>query len=184
LQALIATIVASGATPAIPTPLIGAAMIDETCVPWPNWSCTAALFEQSPLPISTGSASGSWSNTNEHDRARSRFGAMSGWVRSTPLSMTPTTTPRPVARAWVEASAPMSDMSHWQSASGSLLAAANVPPNSASQIADAPAAFTVLAVDRALAAGAAMPSRSARVARAARERRITGRLLPGPCRPP
>ena len=59
MQTLIATIVASGATPAIPMPLIGAAIVEATCVPWPFWSWTAALFEQSPPAISTGRAVGS-----------------------------------------------------------------------------------------------------------------------------
>jgi hypothetical protein len=32
---------------------------------------------------------------NEQDRPRSRFGAMSGCVKSTPVSMIPTVTPSP-----------------------------------------------------------------------------------------
>ena len=39
---------ASGATPATPIPLIGAAIVPAVCVPCPARSCSAALFEQSP----------------------------------------------------------------------------------------------------------------------------------------
>ena len=126
MHALSATIVASGATPAIPIPLTGAAIVDATCVPCPPRSCTAALLEQIPLPASTGLVNpatmvGSSDRTNEHDDARSRFGVMSGWLRSTPLSMTPTRTPLPVVRAWVAWSAWISAMSHWHWARGSEL---------------------------------------------------------------
>ena len=58
VHALSATIVASGATPAMPTPLTRPAMVVATWVPWPCRSCTAALFEQSPLATSRGSAVG------------------------------------------------------------------------------------------------------------------------------
>ena len=58
VQALSATMVASGATPTMPTPLTRPAIVVATCVPWPCRSCTAALFEQSPLAISLGSAVG------------------------------------------------------------------------------------------------------------------------------
>ena len=73
--------------------------MDATCVPWPFRSCTAALFEQSLSATSTGSAAGVSEKMNEHDAATSRFGAMSGWVRSTPESITPTRTPSPFATA-------------------------------------------------------------------------------------
>ena len=46
---------------------------------------------------------------------------MSGWVGSTPLSRIPIVTPSPVARDRAEAVASISAMSHWQTASGSLL---------------------------------------------------------------
>ena len=115
-----ATIVAFGATPAMPMPLIGAAIVDAVWVPWPARSCTAALSEQSPPAISTGSAVGSWSKMNEQESARSRLGAMSGWVMSTPLSSTPTRTPCPVASVRAAALAWIRDMSHWQAASGSV----------------------------------------------------------------
>ena len=46
--ALRTTSVASGATPATPFPLIGAAIVPAVCVPCPARSCSAFLFEQSP----------------------------------------------------------------------------------------------------------------------------------------
>jgi hypothetical protein len=120
VQALSATRVASGPTPAIPMPLMGAAAIEATWVPWPYRSRIAALLVQL-VATSTGSAVGVPGLMKEHDRARSRLGAMSGWVGSTPLSRMPMVTPAPVARDLAEAVASMSAMSHWQTASGSLL---------------------------------------------------------------
>ena len=99
MHALIPTSVASGATPAMPIPLTGAPISDETCVPCPLRSSTAALFVQLPFAISDGSAVGVPLKMNEHDRATSTLGAMSGWVKSIPLSITPTLTPSPVACA-------------------------------------------------------------------------------------
>ena len=46
--ARISLIVAFGATPATPRPLIGAAIVPAVCVPWPFRSWTADLFEQLP----------------------------------------------------------------------------------------------------------------------------------------
>src|SRR4051794_36360250 len=94
----------------------------------------ARLLEQSPLATSLGSATGSSLVMNEQDRPRSRFGAMSGWVRSTPLSRMPTVTPRPVALSCVAEFAPTIAISHWQPASGSLLGVAYTPPNRLAQI--------------------------------------------------
>ena len=56
---------------------------------------------------------------NEHDRPTSMAPARSGWVKSTPPSITPTTTPvtggeRPAVRAGVDVR-----MSHWQADNGS-----------------------------------------------------------------
>jgi hypothetical protein len=45
--------------------------------------------------ISWGSAVGFPGLMNEQECAASRFGAMSGWVASTPVSRTPTFVPRP-----------------------------------------------------------------------------------------
>ena len=115
-----ATILACGATPAIPTPFTGAAIVDATCVPWPPRSWTAALFAQFPFPSSCGSAVGVVSKMNEHELATSRFGAISGWVMSTPPSITPTRTPRPVATAYEPpVVALIWSMSHWHAARGS-----------------------------------------------------------------
>ena len=61
-----ATSVASGATPAIPTPLTGAAISDATWVPCPYRSPSAALLPQSPFAISSGAAVG----VSEDERAR------------------------------------------------------------------------------------------------------------------
>ncbi len=83
----------------MPMPLTGAAMVEATCVPWPARSSTAALLVQSPFAISDGAAVGVPVVMNEHDSARFRLGAMSGWFVCTPLSMTPTLTPWPVALA-------------------------------------------------------------------------------------
>jgi hypothetical protein len=57
VQALSATRVASGATPAMPIPLTGAAAMEATWVPWPYGSRTAALLAQL-VATSTGSAVG------------------------------------------------------------------------------------------------------------------------------
>src|SRR5215213_7389805 len=120
VHALSATRVASGATPAMPIPLMGAAAIEATWVPWPYRSRMAALLVQL-VASSTGAAVGVPGLMNEHERARSRLGAMSGWVGSTPLSRMPMVTPSPVAWDRADALASIRAMSHWQTASGSLL---------------------------------------------------------------
>src|SRR5262245_59490056 len=57
---------------------------------------------------------------NEHDAAMSRFGAMSGCVRSTPVSMSPTRAPAPWLTPYEPLGvAPIARMSHWQAPSGS-----------------------------------------------------------------
>ena len=78
----------------MPMPLIGAATVEATCVPCPLSPGPPPCWSRSPLPASIGSVSpativGSSERTKEHDDARSRLGAMSGWLRSTPLSMMP-----------------------------------------------------------------------------------------------
>ena len=72
------------------------ALIDATWVPWPYRSRIAALSVQL-VATSTGAAVGVPGLMNEQERARSRLGAMSGWVGSTPLSRMPMVTPSPVA---------------------------------------------------------------------------------------
>ena len=65
------------------------------------------------VPTSCGSAVGVLLKMNEHDHARFRFGATSGWVTSIPESITPTVTPCPVAEPQAFADeAPINDMSH------------------------------------------------------------------------
>lgn len=53
-----------------------------------------------------------------------KFGAMSGWVSSTPVSMTPTVTFRLPGLICAARSAPMARRSHWSASSGSSPAAA------------------------------------------------------------
>src|SRR3989440_3023461 len=103
---LSASVVTFGATPAIPTPFRGAATALRHHVPCPLWSWT----------------SGS-EGTNERLRARSRFGAMSGWEVSAPVSRTATTTSRrPRCRAYEpDAVAPIRALSHCWLESGSPL---------------------------------------------------------------
>ncbi len=60
----------------------------------------------------------SWVKLRE--RFRSKFLARSGCEASIPVSMMPTSTPRPVAFLWAW-SASIIAMSHWRSASGSLV---------------------------------------------------------------
>src|SRR5262249_19145847 len=93
--ALSATMVALGATPAVPIPLMGEAASLAVCVPCPFRSCTAAFLEQSPLATSAGSAFGFAQGINEHDRPTSRFGAISGWGRAIPVSMSAIVAPAP-----------------------------------------------------------------------------------------
>jgi hypothetical protein len=57
---------------------------------------------------------------NEHDAATSRFGAMSGCVKSIPVSRSPTVTPAPRLTAYEPAGdAPMIRWSHEHALSGS-----------------------------------------------------------------
>src|SRR5215510_8201143 len=116
--------VASGATPAVPIPLIGDAASLAVWVPCPFRSCTAALFEQSPLATSDGSAFGLAEVMNEHDWPTSRLGAISGWVRSIPVSMSPIVAPAPrfTAYDWLgDALMMRSSHSHADSGSGPTL---------------------------------------------------------------
>jgi hypothetical protein len=95
----------------MPIPLIRPAIVVATCVPWPWRSWTAALFEQLPFATSAGSAVGVELKMNEHDPATSIAPARSGWVKSSPPSITPTFTPLPLPTAWA-AVALMTPMSH------------------------------------------------------------------------
>ena len=82
---LIGIRVESGAMPATPTPLlVSARIVPVTCVPWPTWSLTSLLFQIMLRGSTTATPS------------------RSGWVRSTPESITATTTegsPRVVFQA-------------------------------------------------------------------------------------
>ncbi len=84
--ALIAVILTPGATPTMPIPFWAAAMIPAVCVPWPLSSCAARPGTAVP------------------DRqfalfATSMLAARSGFVKSIPVSMSPTRTPVPVSSA-------------------------------------------------------------------------------------
>ena len=72
------------------------------------------------VACSSGTLVGVSARMNEHDAARSRFGAMSGCCRSSPVSMMPTRAPLP----WFTAYEPsvvalIIRMSHWHGDSGS-----------------------------------------------------------------
>src|SRR6188508_941894 len=57
---------------------------------------------------------------NTHDAARSTFGMMSVWVRSMPVSISPTRAPFPLFTAYDPAVvAPIARMSHWHAPNGS-----------------------------------------------------------------
>ena len=68
-------------------------------------------------PRTRPSASG-MSMVKLRDRSWLKFGARSGWLASTPVSITPTVTRRPVARRWAS-NAPIISMFHCRLASGS-----------------------------------------------------------------
>ena len=95
------TIVARGATPTTPTPLIGAAITLAAATPWP-WS--------SPAMSSVGLQPG---ERKQALRSVSYADPMSGCVKSAPLSITATVTPRP-------AGAPLSIAMLWFASHTSL----------------------------------------------------------------
>ena len=79
----------------MPTPFRGEPMVPATWVPWPP----SSTFDGSEQLWSGSSAQGpsisGMSVVKLRDRAASKFGAMSGWLPSMPVSMMPTFTPRP-----------------------------------------------------------------------------------------
>ena len=118
------TSVTFGATPAMPMPLIGAPIVDATCVPCPSSSTFGGSTHDGTShgpSISSPFASVGMSVVKLRLSSLEKFGAMSGCVPSTPVSMIPTSTcllPRstryePSVVAWICC------MSHWRSASGS-----------------------------------------------------------------
>jgi hypothetical protein len=99
--------VASGATPAMPTPLLAvAAATPATNVPWPLSSWPAPR-PHPPMQLT-------WAAIR---------GARSSWSRSTPLSTMPMVTPRPVLRVHASA-AWMRSSDHWVEYCGSVEAPA------------------------------------------------------------
>ena len=87
------TSVTFGATPAIPSPLIGEAIVPDTCVPWPSSSTSfGSLQEWSGSWLHFPSING-MSVVQFRLSALLKFGAMSGWDPSIPVSITATITP-------------------------------------------------------------------------------------------
>ncbi len=81
-------------------PLSAAAMVPAVCVPWPSSSSSTGSTQPG---CSQGPSMSGMSVVKLRDSARSKFGARSGWVPSTPVSMTPTRTrlsPSVTAWAW------------------------------------------------------------------------------------
>ncbi len=99
-----------GATPATPSPLRGEAIVPATCVPW---SLPSVYGRQAPSDESATPP------TQLADWDLEKFGARSGWVSSTPVSITPTVTSRLPSLTLAALSAPMARMSHWFASSGS-----------------------------------------------------------------
>ena len=101
LPALMPAIFTFGATPTMPIPLEAAAIVPAVWVPW---------------PLSSSHAPGELSATppmHEALSAKSTFGARSGWVQSSPVSMSPTTTNElPAVIAWASG-VWIWTMSHW-----------------------------------------------------------------------
>ena len=79
LPALIPAILTFGATPTIPIPFDAAAIVPAVCVPWPLSSCAAVPGTGAPL-------------TQFALLATSRLACKSGWLKSIPVSMSPTRT--------------------------------------------------------------------------------------------
>ena len=104
---------ASGATPVMPTALTGEATVPATWVPWPSLSTLAGSTQSA---YSHGPSITGMSTVKLRLSALEKFGAMSGWVPSMPVSMMPTSTPSPCSsRAGLPSSswAPIISMSHW-----------------------------------------------------------------------
>lgn len=105
--ALIAASRTFGATPTMPMPFAAAAIVPAVCVPCPLSSCAARPATGAPLTQLTLSAT-------------SRFAFRSGWLKSTPVSMSPTSTDRPPPVIACAAGALICRMSHCSGDSESL----------------------------------------------------------------
>jgi hypothetical protein len=108
-------------TPATPTPLFDtAAMVPDTWVPWPTSSSgDGSRPEKSPSKREPAGGVGAGPRSTM-SKPGSSSGASSGWLRSTPLSITPTTTlGSPVVRSHA-AGALIRVRPHWRVKSGSF----------------------------------------------------------------
>jgi hypothetical protein len=104
----------------MPMPLRAAAMVPAVCVPCP---LSSSLTGSTQLGCSHTSPSMSlMSVTKLRDALASKFGAMSGWVPSSPVSMTPTLTFLFPSSTWCACGTPIMVMSHSDASSGSALA--------------------------------------------------------------
>ena len=135
VHAFRATMVACGATPAMPIPLTRPAIVVATWVPWPSRSWTAALLVQSPLAISEGSAVGVSVKMNEHE-LRHVDGARQVGVGEVDAAVDDADLHAGSGRQrrWRRRRHRCARMSHWQADSGSGPAAT---PKNAAQFADA-----------------------------------------------
>ncbi len=100
----------------MPTPFLAAAISPATCVPC---GLSAAPGRQAPSVVS------GLPETQLTEASRSKLGAMSGWVSSTPVSMTATVTLSLPSDFSCALSALMAGRSHWSPCSGSWPSAAS-----------------------------------------------------------
>src|SRR5919198_5980582 len=107
LPALIPATWTFGATPTMPKPFEAAAIVPAVCVPWPLSSCAAVPGTGAPL-------------TQLALLATSMLARRSGWLKSIPVSMSPTRTDGlPPVIAWASG-VWICAMSHWSPESESL----------------------------------------------------------------
>lgn len=97
-------------------PFFAAAMVPATCVPW---SLSPVFGRQEPSVVSGAP------DTQLAEAPRLKFGARSGWVSSTPVSMTATVTLPLPSVFWCAWSALMAGRSHWRGSIGSWSAVAS-----------------------------------------------------------
>src|SRR5919197_3890002 len=105
--ALIPAMRTLGATPTMPKPFEAAAIVPAVCVPWPLSSCAAVPWTGAPL-------------TQFALAATSMLARRSGWLKSIPVSMSPTRTDGlPPVIAWASG-VWICAMSHWSPDSESV----------------------------------------------------------------
>jgi hypothetical protein len=86
------TSVTFGAMPAVPRPSSAAATVPATCVPCPASSTFAGSLQDWSGSSSHGPSISGMSTVKLRLSSASKFGAMSGWDPSMPVSMMPTST--------------------------------------------------------------------------------------------